>query len=743
MVALQRSGLLAVVWLGWLLCVPARAAGQVPTLPPPSQATSALQQAVQQNPGLADMIRQRIGQSGMTPDQIRARLQASGYPPTLLDAYMGQPAPGTAAPVPGVQELAAIQSLGLPSMAGANQVLPVDTGLVRAVATGKSGVFGVDVFQRTTTQFLPLLAGPVPPDYKLGPGDELVLILTGDVELAYTLQVTREGFVLIPQVGQLYVSNLTLQQLRDVLYARLGKVYSGVRRANATTRFDISVSNVHANQVYVVGEVAQPGAYQISSLGTVLTALYAAGGLTERANMRAVEVRRLSKTIATLDLYDYLLRGDTRNDIRLETGDVVFVAVHGTRVKVTGAVRRPATYELKPGETLANLIVSAGGFKPDASLRRVVIERILPVAERGAEATARARVEVPLGSLARHAGGSSALPVSVPSFGLEDGDVVVVDALPDEPEAYFVAITGMIQDPGRYPWRPGMTLRDLVRLARGPRVGALLREVEIARLPADRSQGQLATTVREPLDSTYLFDRDSLGRYIGPPGLPAPASGAPEVQLQPFDNVLILRQPEFELQRTVSIQGEVLYPGTYALKSKGERLSDLIQRAGGLTPRAYADGIRFYRDVSAAGRINIDLPKALKDPTSRDNVILQPGDSVLIPEYIPSVRVAGAVNAPGNVLYKKGAGLGYYIDAAGGFAYTADKGRTSVRLAGGEVETRHKWLFFRSDPKPGPGAEVTVPLKDTSNPTNYVALVGAIAQILASTVAIIVVARRL
>src|SRR5438876_6056792 len=595
-----------------LLVLPTLVAGQNP--PPPAQAAAALQQAVSQNPGLANVIRQRIGQSGMTPDQIRARLQASGYPPTLLDAYLGAQTPGQPSPVPGAQELAAIQSLGVPTVATAGEILPVDTGLVRAAAAGKSGVFGVDVFQRTSTQFLPLLAGPVPADYKLGAGDQLVLILTGDVELAYTLQVTREGFILIPQVGQLFVSNLTLDQLRDLLYTRLGRVYSGVRRSpGATTRFDISVANVRANQAYVVGEVAQPGAYQISSLGTVLTALYAAGGVTERANLRTVEVRRLGKSIATLDLYDYLLRADTRNDIRLETGDVVFVAVHGTRVKLTGAVRRPATYELKPGETLANLLVSAGGFKPDASLRRVVIERILPVAERGAEATARARVEVPLGSLARHVAGSSALPVNVPSFGLEDGDVVVVDALPDEPEAYFVSITGMIQDPGRYPWRPGMTLRDLVRLARGPRVGALLREVEIARLPADRSQGQLATTVREPLDSTYLFDRDSLGRYIGPPGLPAPASGVPEVQLQPFDNVLILRQPEFELQRTVTIAGEVYFPGTYALKTKGDRLAGLIQRAGGLTPQAYADGIRFYRDVSAAGRINIDLPKALKD----------------------------------------------------------------------------------------------------------------------------------
>src|SRR3989441_2058083 len=343
--ATAPRSLLPFLLLGGLLAAPC--ASQVPT---PSQAPQALQQAVQQNPGLADVIRQRIAQSGMTPDQVRARLQASGYPPTLLDAYLGTQTPGQAAPAPGTQELAAIQSLGLQSMATAGEVLPVDTGLVRSVAGGKSGVFGVDVFQRTTTQFLPLLSGPVPADYKLGPGDQLVLILTGDVELAYTLQVTREGFILIPQVGQLYVSNLSLDQLRDVLYTRLGRVYSGVRRsANATTRFDISVANVRANQAYVVGEVAQPGAYQISSLGTVLTAVYAAGGVTERTRLRAVEVRRLGKLVATFDLYDYLLRGDTRHDVRLETGDVGFVPVHGPRAQISGAVRRPAVFRLGGG----------------------------------------------------------------------------------------------------------------------------------------------------------------------------------------------------------------------------------------------------------------------------------------------------------------------------------------------------------------------------------------------------------
>src|SRR5947207_2770509 len=359
----ERTALCSVLLLlasgAILLAAPKSASAQQPT---PAQ----IQQALQQ-PGLADVLRQRIQASGLTAEQIRSRLAAGGYPSTLLDAYLGAAQAGQVQPLPGALELQAVQALGLPL---ADQVLlPVDTGMMRSRAgsgSAPSRVFGVDVFRRTTSQFLPLLSGPVPSDYRLGPGDVVVLILTGDVELAYTLQVTREGFILIPQVGQLFVSNTTLEQLRSVLYDRLGRVYSGVRRGNPTTRFDISVANVRANQVYVVGEVAQPGAYSISSLGTVLTALYAAGGVTERANLRAVEVRRSDKPVALLDLYDYLLRGDTHDDIRLQTGDVVFVPVHGIRAEVTGAVTRPAIYELRTGETLTDLLRAAGGFAPNA-----------------------------------------------------------------------------------------------------------------------------------------------------------------------------------------------------------------------------------------------------------------------------------------------------------------------------------------------------------------------------------------
>ena len=374
------------------------AAGQVPG----GVSQGQLQQMLLQNP---DQIRQRIRDSGLTPDQIRARLRASGYPENLLDSYLGSSTGPTGAPA--ANELAALQALGLAPFQAAGAGLPVDTGMIRrrGDTLPPSRVFGVDVFRRTSTQFLPLLAGPVPADYRLGPGDMLVLILTGDVELAYTLQVTREGFILIPQVGQVFVSNLTLNQLRDMLYTRLGRVYSGVRRGtNATTRFDVSVANVRANQVYVVGEVTQPGAYQISSLGTVLTALYAAGGVTERANMRRIEVQRFGRPVASLDLYDYLLRADTRSDIRLETGDVVFVPVHDTRVEVGGAVIRPGIYELKPGEQLGDLLAASGGFRADAALQRVTVHRILAAAERGTGSAPHAAPDVSMVSTVNSSG---------------------------------------------------------------------------------------------------------------------------------------------------------------------------------------------------------------------------------------------------------------------------------------------------------------------------------------------------
>jgi len=727
-------------------------------------------QLLAQNPQLATQLRQRIEQSGLTPEQVRAQLVANGYPPNLLDAYLRGPRSGQQTGQPNAQVLAAMQALGFDIPTLGLEALPVDTGFIRervealpaeSLAAGNY-VFGVDVFRRTTTQFLPLLSGPVPPDYKLGPGDQLAVILTGDIERAYVLPVSRDGFILIPQVGQLFVSSLTLDQLRDVLYTRLGRVYSKLSRApTATTHFAVEVTNVRVNQISIVGEVLQPGSYQISALATVMSALYAAGGVTARANMRQIEIRRSDTLAATLDLYDYLLHGATGSNVRLQSGDVVYVPLHGKRVQVTGAVLRPALYELKEGEMLPDLLRAAGGFRANAAVDRLTIHRILPPLQRQPGPVPRAALNLALtvATPSNHASTSPAAParpasddadplngVVIPSLPLENGDSLVVDSIAPLEGGLYVRINGMVNKPGRYPWQEGMTLRDLVLLARGPKIGAYLKDAEIARLPADRTQGQLADTLRAPIDSTYLLERDRAGRYIGPAGLAFPASGAPEVPLRPYDEVLILKQPDFELPHTIEVRGEVRFPGTYALRSKTDRLMDAIERAGGLTPQAYANGIRFYRREGEAGRVGLDLTHVLRDRHHRDNIVLADGDSLSIPAYSPTVRVEGAVASPRSVTYAQGQGLDYYLSAAGGVSVRGDNGRVYVQQPNGNVRAVHKrpFPFGMSKPIPEPGAVIVVPERDTTAHGNAGAVLSGVAQILAAltTIVVVVVTRK-
>jgi protein involved in polysaccharide export with SLBB domain len=216
------------------------------------------------------------------------------------------------------------------------------------------------------------------------------------------------------------------------------------------------------------------------------------------------------------------------------------------------------------------------------------------------------------------------------------------------------------------------------------------------------------------------------------------------VKLSPFDNVLIFRQPDFELQRIVTIRGEVRFPGSFALRSRNERLSDLITHAGGLTSRAYPEGVQFVRMVDSIGRVNVDLPSALRNPESRDNIFLQPGDSVVVPEFQPSVKVVGAVNSPGSVLWLPGKDLGYYIGAAGGLTENGNRDRASVRQANGEIKThRGGFLFFGgSDPKPTAGATVMVPTNIAKEFHDRTGFYVAMASVIASTATIFIALKR-
>jgi polysaccharide biosynthesis/export protein len=831
--------------------------------------------AQQRSPTESEAVRlqRQLQASGLSPSQIRARLQAEGYPSGLLDAYLPGGMTDTTG-IPGEDVLTAVRALGVVDTLVIDSlriqrsarltVAQIDSALrqfadstgteyellevrpeelplhiqslikrradlLRAQRLARERVdsgftlFGLDLFRRETSQFNPSMAGPVDGNYRLGPGDRLVLILTGDVEAAYSLDVTREGFVVIPQVGQVHVANLTLEQFETLLGTRLRRVYSGAGSGpGATTRYSVSVARLRSNQVYVIGDVATPGSYQVSSAGTVLSALYAAGGPTENGSLRSVELKRGRAVAGRLDVYDYLLRGDASNDLRLETGDVVFVPPREGRVRIWGEVIRPATYELKPGETLAQMIRAAGGLTSSADRRRIQIERILPPEQRGSAGSDRVLMD--LGS--DNGGGE------LPAIPLQPGDVVRVFEIPDRlrsrvavtgnvwtpgpigftpgmrlsdalrlagglrPDSYlgqvlvsrlqadstriqlrasvadttgravndieladadeiqvfsqtefrprrYVVVSGAVGRSGRYLYREGMTLRDLVLLAGGLLESALLTEAEIARLSENRAAGETARTMRVPLDSSYIFERRPDGSSLVGGGLSG-LRASREVILQPYDHVLIFRQPQWELQRTVVVSGEVRYPGRYALRSKNERIADVIERAGGLTRDAYPGGVVFVRADRELGRIGLDLPGALKNRRHRDNILLVDRDSIFVPVYSSVVNVRGAVNSPVAVAYVPGRDIDFYISSAGGVTRLGDLRRAFVTQPGGKVESRQiRGFITTSKPVPHPGGSVFVPERLEGDRRDLLQVLSVGAQLIGTLVTILAVTRNM
>src|SRR5919109_1282982 len=548
----------AAISLFILLAAAPRLSAQIPQVPPGGQLPTPEQarQALQNQPELVEQLRQRLQLSGLTPDQVRARLRAAGYPETLLDEYL----PGadtTRMTRPGPRTLDAVRALGILSDTEADSLELQDSLLVVsdslqevldsirmakadsaradsladsvAVLRGQGlKLFGLETFRRATTRFQPVQTGPVDENYRLGSGDVLVLILTGDVEQAYTLSVNREGFIVIPQVGQVYVANLTLAQLEDQLYSRLRKVYSGIRRSpDARTKFQISLARLRNIQVFVVGDVVRPGAYQVSSAGTVLNALYAAGGPSANGSFRSIQIRRGDKLVDSLDIYDYLLHGINSSDIRLQNGDVVFVPVHRGFVKVAGEVTRPAVYELQAQETLRDLIQFAGGFGPAAYQARVRIHRILPPDAR--RSGARARVVVDVGP-DQFAGGT------VPAVPLVAGDSVTVLPVASRVRGY-VTVRGDVWVEGEVGFVPGMKLSDAIRLAGGPKPDVYLPRLLVTRMRDDSSYVQLR--------SSFV---DSTGRVRD------------DLVLEDQDEVRIFSRTTFRPERYVAVVGGVRRP---------------------------------------------------------------------------------------------------------------------------------------------------------------------------------------
>jgi protein involved in polysaccharide export with SLBB domain len=631
---------------------------QIPGLPPgvrpsPEQAREILQT----RPDLVEQLRARIQESGLTPDQIRARLRAEGYPENLLDPYLAgfdttravTPSPGT---LDAVRSLGILSAEAVDTLARADSLRVLDDSVRRVVdsltfarldsmrldsladsATVRGGrlkLFGIEVFRRASTRFQAVQTGPVDENYRMGPGDVLVLILTGDVSQVHTLEVNREGFILIPQVGQVFVANLTLSQLEDQLYTRLGRVYSGVRRGpNARTRFSVTVARIRALQVFIAGDVVRAGQYPVSAAGTVLTGLYAAGGPTENGSFRRVEVRRGRQLVDTVDIYDYLLRGEVPTDVRLQNGDVVFVPVRGGLVRVAGRVVRPAIYEIRAGETLRDVIAFAGGFDANALQSRIQIHRILPSPRAGAVGRERVILEV---SGEQMAGGS------VPAMPLVAGDSVVVFET-RQPARDYVSVRGNVFVEGRVGLEPGMKLSEAIRLAGGPRPDVYLDQILVSRVRDDSTRVQLRSAFA---DSAGLVN--------------------PDLVLQRGDEIQVFSRVTFRPRPYISIVGAVRRSGRVPYR-EGMTVRDAVLLADGLTEDVDPQGAEIARRPleRATGTLAETIQAPLDSSyffggsssgAAATDRVLQPYDNVLVPrrggwDVQRLVAITGQVKAPG------------------------------------------------------------------------------------------------
>jgi protein involved in polysaccharide export with SLBB domain len=373
---------------------------------------------------------------------------------------------------------------------------------------------------------------------------------------------------------------------------------------------------------------------------------------------------------------------------------------------------------------VSDAIRLAGGLKPDAYLGQVLVSRL-----RGADSS---RME--LRTSLRDQTGRATNDLT-----LQEDDEIRVFSITEFREPTYVAITGAVRRPGRYAFREGLTLRDLVLLAGGLDERASVREAEIARRPDAFDGGRLAVSQRVSIDSSYVIASQPNPERTGV----AQAGAVREISLKPYDNVLILARADWARERRVVVTGEVASPGTYTLLTKGDRLSDVLKRAGGLTNTAYAGGIVFYRHEGHLGRIGVDLPAVLKDAKSLDNLLLADGDSIFLPQFSGIVEVQGAVNAPRGIAWLPGKKLDYYVRAAGGLTRTGVMERSYVTQPDGSVESIHEhFLWPNAVPEPRPGSIVYVTERDPNDKGIDIAKFGVIAQIIGSLVTIVAIVHK-
>ena len=505
-------------------------------------------------------------------------------------------------------------------------------------------VFGRNIFNTRNLTFEPSINIATPPNYRLGPGDEVIIDIWGASENTIRQQISPDGTINIGELGPLYLSGMTVEKAQDFLTKELRKIYS-----DTNNQIRVTLGNTRTIQINVMGEVVQPGTYALSAFSTVFHALYRAGGVNDIGSLRKVQLVRNGKKMATIDVYDFIMHGRTQDDIRLEEGDVVIVPTYESLVQISGNVKRPMRYEMKNGETVETLIGYAGGFTSDAytkSLRMVrqngkeyqvntiddkdygsyrlsdgdmvtaeaILDRFTNKLEiRGAvyrpgiyelndnvntvkaliaradsltddAFTTRAvlyRLRDNMTREVKQIDVAALINGTIPDIVLQRNDVLFIPSIHDINDWGDVEIAGEVIAPGTYPYADNMTLEDLVIAAGGLKESASLVRVDVARRIKNPTSAEDTKEIGE------MFTFSLKDGFV--------VDGEPGFVLQPYDHVYVRRSPAYSEQKNVAIDGEILYGGTYTLTSKDERISDLVKKAGGTTQFAYVRGAKLIR----------------------------------------------------------------------------------------------------------------------------------------------------
>jgi len=555
--------------------------------------------------------------------------------------------------------------------------------------------FGYSLFNRSVSTFAPVEDAPVGPDYIVGPGDSLKIHIWGAMEHAVLRTVDREGQIFLPTVGPVRVWGLTFSQTDRLIRENLSRYFRGFETS-------VSMGRLRTKRIYVVGEVRQPGSYTVSSLSTMINALFAAGGPTKLGTLRKVELKRNQHTTETLDLYDFLLRGDKTHDFRLQSGDTIFIPPVGPVAAIIGEVKRPAIYELRGGTDVSELIEMAAGLTPRSNLKRVQVIRATPNA-------ARELIDLDLTGIGTNGDSPS-------NIELRDGDLVRI--FPTDPRIYnTVRLAGAVKQPGEYELKPGMRLSQLLPKEK------LLPEAYADRVEIARLKNLTTNILSLDLRKAWAGDKKQ------------------DIILERSD--LISVRSAFKAPGTVNLEGELVRPGSYRI-IPGERLSSVIERAGGFTDKAFLKGAVFTRveiremeqtklvdfvksqeqrllaeaskltatssglssDEAIAqqavllqrreqlklvasrlilGRVvvHLETPKNLKG--TENDLVMQNGDSLKVPQTPDTVVVIGSVRNPTAVIHKDDLDVEYYLNRAGGLAPEAAKKEIYLMKADGSA----------------------------------------------------------